>query len=72
MKKSLDVIKKRNANENTNENEDEKEDESIEPDKKRTRSSLTPRSKPSQLISQHKLNCVICGKLQHNKITEKL
>ena len=71
MKRSLNVTKKRNANENTNKHEDEKEDQSIELDEKRTRSSLTPRNKPSQLTSQHKLNCVICGKLQHNKITEK-
>ena len=35
------------------------------------RSSSTPRSKPSQEISQHKLSCVICWKRQHNKITEK-
>ena len=34
MKKTLDVIKKGNANENTNDNEGEKEDELIEPDKK--------------------------------------
>ena len=35
------------------------------------RSSLKPRDKPSQTTSQHKLNCVICGKCQHNNVTEK-
>ena len=35
------------------------------------RSSITPRPSPSQLRPAHKLKCVICGLVRHNKIAEK-